>query len=233
MALAKAWRADPHTPPPWSRRHSPSAWAAILAAPAAHGWTPRDLNQLIGDWLGVGYWIADAPHKPIGLLGAILAWHGADNLNQRPAAADIAREAAELAAEHARVAAGATSVPSMRGHAKPPAPPSMVPDTRPRAPKPPGWPAAPPGAAPRPRPPKPPHSTPPHSTPPRTLTSLTCPSLTRLSRIAVHPARQRLGSPTAHGLSPSRPPMRSMRRHEEHRRRRVPGGTRAMGLHHP
>ena len=83
------------------------AWAAILAAPAAHGWTPRDLNQLITDWLGIGHWIPDTPHKPIGLLGAILAWHGADNLSDRPAAADIAREAAELAAERARIAAQA------------------------------------------------------------------------------------------------------------------------------
>lgn len=71
----------------------------------AHGWTPRDLNQLITDWLGVGHWIADSPHKPIGLLGAILAWYGRDNLAERPAALDEAREAAELAADRARIAA--------------------------------------------------------------------------------------------------------------------------------
>ncbi|PBA23584.1 helix-turn-helix domain-containing protein [Mycobacterium avium] len=103
LALAKAWRADQHAPP-WARRHSAEAWSALLAAPAAHGWTPRDLNQLITDWLGVGHWIADSPHKPIGLLGAILARHGRDNLAERPAAADEAREAAELAADRARVA---------------------------------------------------------------------------------------------------------------------------------
>ncbi|MDO2391713.1 helix-turn-helix domain-containing protein [Mycobacterium avium subsp. hominissuis] len=108
LALAKAWRADQHAPP-WARRHSPEAWSALLAAPAAHGWTPRDLNQLITDWLGVGHWIADSPHKPIGLLGAILAWHGRDNLAERPAAADEAREAAELAAHQAHLAAQRTA----------------------------------------------------------------------------------------------------------------------------
>jgi hypothetical protein len=104
LALAQAWRADHHAPP-WSQRHSVSAWAALLVGPAAHGWTPRDLNQLITDWLGVGHWIPDNPHKPIGLLGAILAWHGADNLDDRPAALDDARAAAELAAARARIAA--------------------------------------------------------------------------------------------------------------------------------
>lgn len=104
LALARAWRTDPHAPS-WSRRHSPTAWAAMLAAPAVHRWTPRDLNQLIGDWLGVGHWMPDTPHKPIGLLGAILAWHGADNLAERPAAADEAREAAEAAAHQVHLGA--------------------------------------------------------------------------------------------------------------------------------
>ena len=104
LALARAWRSDKHAPP-WSRRHSSAAWAAMLAAPAAHGWTPRDLNQLVTDWLGVGHWIPDNPHKPIGLLGAILAWHGADNLTDRPAAADEAREAAEAAAHQVHLGA--------------------------------------------------------------------------------------------------------------------------------
>jgi len=102
LALAKAWRADPNCPP-WSRRHSPAAWAALLAGPARHGWTPRDLNQLITDWLGAGHWIADSPHRPIGLLGAILGWHGRDNLDQRPAAHDDARDA-ELARQARAIA---------------------------------------------------------------------------------------------------------------------------------
>ncbi|MGV7306200.1 helix-turn-helix domain-containing protein [Mycobacterium kansasii] len=106
--LARAWRADANAPP-WAHRHSAHAWAAMLAAPAAHGWTPRDLNQLITDWIGVGHWIAARPHKPIGLLGAVLAWHGTDNLDERPAAADMAREAQQLAADRARIAAQHTA----------------------------------------------------------------------------------------------------------------------------
>ncbi|WP_069954347.1 hypothetical protein [Mycobacterium intracellulare] len=63
------------------------------------------MNQLVRDWLGVGHWIPDAPHKPIGLLGAMLAWHGAEHLAARPAALDEAREASERAAHQAHVAA--------------------------------------------------------------------------------------------------------------------------------
>lgn len=104
LALARAWRADAGAPP-WARRHSPAAWAGLLAAPAAHQWTPRDLNQLVTDWLGVGgRRIPDYPHKPIGLLGAMLAWHGTEHLAERPAALDEAREAAELAAHQTHLA---------------------------------------------------------------------------------------------------------------------------------
>jgi hypothetical protein len=103
--LARAWRADSHAPP-WARRHSAAAWAAILAGPAAHGWNPRDVNALIGDWAGVtGARIPDAPHKPIGLLGAMLAWHGAERLGERPAALDEARDAAARAAHRAHMTA--------------------------------------------------------------------------------------------------------------------------------
>ena len=80
-----------------------TAWARMLAAPARHGWLSRDVNQLITDWIGVRGWVPDDPHKPIGLLGAMLAWHG--DLAERPAAADMAREAAELAAHRAQLAA--------------------------------------------------------------------------------------------------------------------------------
>ena len=75
----------------------------------------------------VGHWLPDAPHRPIGLLRAILAWHGHDNLDDRPAAADMAREAAELAAHRTRVAtqlAERTRKPHKRARAA--APPSMV-----------------------------------------------------------------------------------------------------------
>ena len=100
--LAAAWRADPHAPP-WARRYTVNAWARLLAAPARHGWIPRDLNQLIRDWSGVHQWTPDDPHKPIGLLGTMLAWH--DNLAERPVALEEAREAAEAAAHQAHLQA--------------------------------------------------------------------------------------------------------------------------------
>ena len=123
--LAATWRTDPHAPP-WARRFTPTSWAAMLAAPAAAGWTPRDLNQLVTDWLGLGRRIPDSPARPIGLLGAILAWHGADNLADRPAVLDEAREAqarvtaqarraATAAAHRAEVAARAAGAAAMSG----------------------------------------------------------------------------------------------------------------------
>jgi hypothetical protein len=106
IGLARTWRADPYAPS-WARRYSVSAWAAVLAGPARHGWSPRDVNQLIRDWIGVGHWLPAAPHKPIGLLRAILAWHA--NLAERPAALDQAREAAERAARRAHLGAQAAA----------------------------------------------------------------------------------------------------------------------------
>ena len=69
LALANKWVLDEQSPP-WARRYrTGSPWARILAGPAHHGWTPRDVNQLITDWIGTGHWVPDTPHKPIGLLG--------------------------------------------------------------------------------------------------------------------------------------------------------------------
>ena len=56
---------------------------------------------MLTDWIGTGHWLPQEPHKPIGLLAAVLAWHG--NLEERPAAADEAREAQELAQARERV----------------------------------------------------------------------------------------------------------------------------------
>ena len=102
--LVAAWRADRHSPP-WARRFTPNAWTRVLAGPAAHGWCSQDVNQLIRDWTGVKGWCPEDPHTPIGLVGAMLIWHGHDHLADRPAAADMAREAEELAAARARVVA--------------------------------------------------------------------------------------------------------------------------------
>jgi hypothetical protein len=102
LTLANKWIRDEQSPP-WARRHrTGTPWANVLAAAARHGWTPRDVNQLITDWIGTGHWIPDEPHKPIGLLGAILRSHG--NLLERPSACEEAREREELAAVRARVA---------------------------------------------------------------------------------------------------------------------------------
>ncbi|MFQ2845620.1 helix-turn-helix domain-containing protein [Mycobacterium gordonae] len=100
--LAVRWRADPHAPP-WARAFSAGSWAAMLAAPAAAGWTPRDLTALVSEWLGIGRCIPDNPPRPIALLGSLLAWHTAHNtLTARPTALDEAREAHERAAAQAR-----------------------------------------------------------------------------------------------------------------------------------
>ena len=74
-----------------------------MAGPARHGWTPRDVNTLIRDWVGTGHWLPDDPHKPIGLLGAMLAAHG--DLTNRPSAYEVAREREELDRARARIAA--------------------------------------------------------------------------------------------------------------------------------
>ena len=100
--LALAWRADPHSPP-WARRYTPQAWARLLAGPARQHWAARDVNALVRDWIGVNGPLPDQPHRPIGLLGAMLTWHG--DLTARPAALDDAREAEELAAARARMRA--------------------------------------------------------------------------------------------------------------------------------
>jgi hypothetical protein len=103
LALANTWIHDQQSPP-WARRYpTGTPWAHILTGAAQHGWSARDINQLIRDWIGTGHWMPEAPHKPIGLLGAILAWH--DNLEERPAALDEAREAAERADHRASVEA--------------------------------------------------------------------------------------------------------------------------------
>ncbi|WP_236740538.1 hypothetical protein [Mycobacteroides abscessus] len=77
------------------------------------------MNTVIREWSSVGanYLPAD-PHKPIGLLYTILAWHG--DLQNRPAAAAAAQIAAEhaadLAAMEARRHAAAQARPASAEH---------------------------------------------------------------------------------------------------------------------
>jgi hypothetical protein len=102
LALANKWALDEQSPA-WAGRYRTGApWARVFTGAAQHDGTPRDINQLITDWIGTGHWIPESPHKPIGLLGAILAAQG--NLAERPAALDEAHEREELAAARARVA---------------------------------------------------------------------------------------------------------------------------------
>ena len=91
MVLASRWRQNAQTPR-WAHRYTPAAWSHVLAKPAAHGWTDRDLNQMLRDHTlsGNGKWIANSPHRPILLLAGILNQHG--ELENRPAALDDARE---------------------------------------------------------------------------------------------------------------------------------------------
>ncbi|KUI36280.1 plasmid replication protein [Mycobacterium sp. GA-2829] len=103
LVLANSWVRDEQSPP-WARRYRTGApWSHVLAGPARHGWTARDVNQLLTDWVGTGHWLPEAPHKPIGLLGAILAAHG--NLEERPAALEEAREREERDERRRRIAA--------------------------------------------------------------------------------------------------------------------------------
>lgn len=114
LALARAWRADPDTPA-WGRRHTPAAWARVLAAPAAAGWDSDDLNQALRDWAGAGRWVPDSPHRPIGLLGAVLK---AADLGERPAWADKMREqhAAHAAAARAQASRTLAACPYCDDH---------------------------------------------------------------------------------------------------------------------
>lgn len=98
VVLASRWLADGRTPA-WAGRHTARGWARILAAPAAHGWTPDDINMALREFGTVaGRYMPDRPHRPIGLVGAAIAAVGVGN---PPAALDREREAA--AAEAARV----------------------------------------------------------------------------------------------------------------------------------
>jgi len=107
--LARKWILADDSPT-WAHRYrTHHAWASNLQAAALHGWTARDVNQAIRDFAGAR-WLAASPDKPIALLGAILKWYG--DLSVRPAAADEAREAHELAEARARIAAAQAELAS-------------------------------------------------------------------------------------------------------------------------
>jgi len=100
MLLATRWRADPEAPD-WARYSTPGTWAALLALPARHGWTVRDLNALLDTHARSGARILTHPRNPLGYLSWLL---GRVDLADRPCALDDARAAEELAAARQRVA---------------------------------------------------------------------------------------------------------------------------------
>lgn len=112
--LAVRWLADGQTPA-WAQRFTPRGWARILAAAAAAGWTPADINTMIREWSTVsGNYLPPQPYKPHGLLATIFKAHG--DLTNRPAAHADAQAAEHLAAEAAYIAqrrqAAATATPA-------------------------------------------------------------------------------------------------------------------------
>ncbi|MBN7314886.1 repa [Mycobacteroides abscessus subsp. abscessus] len=101
--LAVRWLADGQTPA-WAQRFTPRGWARLLAAAAAHGWTPADVNTMIREWASVGgNYLPPQPYRPHGLLATIFKAHG--DLADRPASAAEAQAAEALAAEQAHTAA--------------------------------------------------------------------------------------------------------------------------------
>ena len=89
LLLAHRWLQAAETPH-WVSKCTPQRWAAVLAKPAAHGWTPADLDQLLRDHVSLGGWIAADPADPTRLIGWLLKKHG--DYEDRPAAAEEARE---------------------------------------------------------------------------------------------------------------------------------------------
>lgn len=104
LLLARRWRQHPDSPA-WARRHSLPAWARVLARVARADWAVEDLHQLVRDHISLGGWIAANPRNPLALMGWLITKH--DDLEDRPAAADMAREAAmrsEAAARRTAIA---------------------------------------------------------------------------------------------------------------------------------
>jgi len=97
VLLATRWCQHPDSPP-WARYKTPTTWAALLALPAAHGWTVRDLHRLLTDHAASGRRVLTHPRNPIAYLSWLL--NKAD-LTNRPCAMDdvYAAHEAELAAQ--------------------------------------------------------------------------------------------------------------------------------------
>jgi len=104
VLLATRWCQDPDSPP-WASYKTPTTWAALLALPAAHSWTVRDLHHLLAEHTASGRRVLTHPRNPIAYLSWLL---NQVDLTNRPCAMDdvYAAYEAELAAQH-RAAASA------------------------------------------------------------------------------------------------------------------------------
>lgn len=100
LLLATRWRAHPDSPC-WAQFSTPTTWAALLALPAHHDWTARDLHALLDTHARSGRQVLTHPRNPIGYLSWLLS---RIDLADRPCAYADAREAEELAAARQRVA---------------------------------------------------------------------------------------------------------------------------------
>jgi hypothetical protein len=97
LLLATRWCQDPDSPP-WARYKTPTTWAALLALPAAHSWTVRDLHRLLDNHTASGRRVLTHPNNPI----AYLSWlFNQTDLTNRPCAMDdvYAAYEADLAAQ--------------------------------------------------------------------------------------------------------------------------------------
>jgi len=94
LLLATRWRQHPDAPA-WARFKTPTTWAALLALPAAHDWTARDLNKLLDNHALSGSRVFPHPHNPIGYLSWLL---NRVDLADRPCALEDARDAEDAAA---------------------------------------------------------------------------------------------------------------------------------------
>lgn len=101
LLLATRWARNPRSPS-WVQTQPAGVWAALLALPARHGWTDRDLNEMLADHLRRGHRIPTRPERPVGFMSWVLSHHG--DLSDRPCALDDARLAEELAARKAQAA---------------------------------------------------------------------------------------------------------------------------------
>jgi ribosomal protein L34E len=95
--LASRWLAD-HRTPAWARRRSPAGWAAALAEPARHGWSPWDLNEIIDDWARTSR-LTPTPVEPVAFMRWLLNTH---DLAFSPTLLETARREQELAERDAR-----------------------------------------------------------------------------------------------------------------------------------